>query len=514
MATFRNAALASLVMLQSLHAVSAVDCEVDRCPAELEGGSDEVSQLQVNKAGPSVTEAVVSAQTPAEASLDDFQLAPEESLLAPDMASELARVLPQIFPNHSEEVESEACFLPNDCSPKLYKNVDHFNVYPPKDKETQCLDGSDYYFTVRAGKSKKLHIHFEGGGSCWDPLSYNLVFPFHSGADGHLCYQSVSELNYTSGMMDRSNPDNPWKDHSFIIINYCSGDMHGGHADRSWNLQIRPLRMSPVKIRGVDNAWSAIKYGQENFPELDQLTVSGSSAGSLGVQMWSNKVLDLFSRRSQDIVVIGDSFVGVIYPPGQQLTAEAKLMRKWDLCQPSVLTKGQVRLCKEGKLLMADMWSQAMKSYPKVKFVSLNSKGDIGQILFEKAFEATSGTLRGLLMTEYEYYKFASLQLKEWYKKHSNFHVFQVDGEQHVFLEEYVATATPLGPTGPSGPLGITMNKWLGSLVNGHAEASPRTVCEGEAVRLTIFTHPPKNITYCAESLTDLDWHAAKSQGI
>merc|ERR1719188_1684355 len=117
----------------------------------------------------------------------------------------------------------------------------------------------------------------------------------------------------------------------------------------------------------------------------------------------------------------------------------------------------------------------------------MNSKMDFVQILFEKAFEATQLNLRGALMTKGQFYKYASLQLKEWYKE-ENFHTYLVDGDQHTFLPRFMDTATPESPKG--GTVKPAMIKWLHQIVHhrSNGRSALRTVCFGPSYPINNYT--------------------------
>jgi hypothetical protein len=261
------------------------------------------------------------------------------------------------------------------------------------------------------------------------------------------------------GAFNTSDAENPWQDYSFLIVNYCSGDFHGGDADQQWG-----ALFSTVKFRGVANSLSALEYGLKNFPKLQKLTVSGSSAGSLAVQLWSKKVLDLFAGRSEDIFVVADSFLGVLYPPSKVQEQEAYLYRTWNMCNPKVLDPDQVQGCSEGKLLLAEVWLRAMSKYPDVRFAATNSKTDFTQITFARAFEVTQLTVPGAVMGNGVFYKYAALQLEDWFERRSNFHSYLVQGHFHTFLPQAMCTATP-GSAGGDGSR-PRMIDWLAELVN------------------------------------------------
>jgi len=497
MAVFGTSSVIGHLALFRLGAATAADvCSGISCAAmSAEAATDEVSQLQLPPAedrGPSFVQGGEN-ENPYRQGFPGLA----GDWLNPDSIGSLNDGLVKVGVGHTL-LGAKNCTYGKDggsmihCSPDEVAENQYLNVFPGA--STQCLDGSDYYFTFRRGDPKKLIIHFQGGGACWDALSFNLDLTIN-GSRFQACYHSVEPMDHTTGIHDRRASDNPWADYSILVINYCSGDMHGGSNDYYW----RFLNLDPVKIRGFENAMSGISWALAHFGSLDQLTISGSSAGSLGIQLWSRYVLNHFHSRSKDAVVIGDSFVGVLFPPWAVLSSEAKIINTWNMCNKLLMTRQQYYKCKQGRMLLADLWQDAMKEFRTARFSSVQSKVDHTQLFFEKAFEATSLRPVGALMTQTQFLKYASLQMKQWFKNNPNYFVYQVNGDQHTFLPERFLQATPTMPNG-GGTDEPSMAQWLTDLVQLTNGPKHRTVCTGEPFTVTQFSKLP-NITLCARML-------------
>jgi len=354
-------------------------------------------------------------------------------------------------------------------------------VYPGG--KTTCLDGSDYYFEVVAGNPEKLHIHFQGGGACWDWLS------FTKGGCSTRSYPMKPE-----GVFNLSDPLNPLGNYSYIAINYCSGDMHAGDTVQFWN-------WTWVQQRGYENAYSAIKYGLSQFPKLTNLAITGSSAGSLGVQVWSGKVLELFADRKADVAVVADSFMGVIWPPEMTDKSEAWLFGKFKMCNPGLLTSAaQCKQCHAGNLLVEDLYLDAMKSNRDSRFSAVNSKSDFVQVVFEKAFELTAEfNVRGLFMTQGQFYKAMSLMLVDWLKQ-PNFKSYLVQSRAHTYLpNNNTYFASPVGNQNATGDPNFI--DWLTDFISPSKDAAT-SVCYGPSKKIGRLTPVTKEeVEYCAAGL-------------
>ena len=100
------------------------------------------------------------------------------------------------------------------------------------------------------------------------------------------------------------NPD--FSNYTLVEILYCSGDVHGGNASRSYG----------AVQTGAENTAAVLNWIKRQNLSLDDLIITGCSAGSVGAQIWAEYILSNFHAKSS--AVIPDSFVGV-FPPGSQV---------------------------------------------------------------------------------------------------------------------------------------------------------------------------------------------------
>ena len=65
------------------------------------------------------------------------------------------------------------------------------------------------------------------------------------------------ELAEYRGIFDRSNPENPFKDFSVIVVPYCTGDVHIGDASRRYG---DDPSSRPVAHRGYRNVAAVLGW--------------------------------------------------------------------------------------------------------------------------------------------------------------------------------------------------------------------------------------------------------------
>ncbi len=133
-----------------------------------------------------------------------------------------------------------------------------------------CMDGSPYHFFAKRGSVNKLLVYYQGGGACWDQLTCSVpTCDTRVDPDG-----SDNPNNFSSGFADLSDPRNPFRDWHILFVPYCSCDIHFGDAAQDYPLH--------VEHRGYHNARVAEKYARENFPDPEEVFVTGTSAGAYG----------------------------------------------------------------------------------------------------------------------------------------------------------------------------------------------------------------------------------------
>ena len=208
--------------------------------------------------------------------------------------------------------------LDNDCQLDTLPVDTSTLINPSEEFGTSCIDGGNYHFQVfpsphltDTDMKNDVLIYFQGGGACWDKLSYDMS----------LCSKTAG-AQATTGLFCRngscnSKETNPYEDYTIIHVTYCSGDAHVGQTDRpEWS------KRHNVTQRGAPNAQSAIRYITSQRVLMEQgvgkLAIMGCSAGSLGSQAWADEVLyEMDDIGFESSVVIPDSYAGV-FPEGSE----------------------------------------------------------------------------------------------------------------------------------------------------------------------------------------------------
>lgn len=171
-------------------------------------------------------------------------------------------------------------------------------------------NGNDWEATpwkmwARKGSVNKLLIYFQGGGACWNNLTCgaNQCDLTVDAGDDPNNFGDGSGL----GLMDTTNPDNPFADWHKVFVPYCTCDIHWGNGVGRYPGLLTPTPV--VEHRGRVNAAFAEKYAREHFINPDQIMVAGSSAGGLGAIFNSLWIHEAFP--SSQILTLGDAAAGI-----------------------------------------------------------------------------------------------------------------------------------------------------------------------------------------------------------
>lgn len=270
-------------------------------------------------------------------------------------------------------------------------------------------------FQVIPGDHDNLLIFFQGGGGCWDE---------RSSAMG-LCKQNVT-YDGAEGIFDRNNSLNPFRDYTIVTVGYCTGDAHAGNATHSW----KSLPGGRAMQVGYINARAVVNWAKDNFGGriLNSLVLTGSSAGSLGVQMWAKTLLTEFQYA--DAAVIADSFAGV-FPTGLQ----GPMLHRFGACETGLLDGSLLSDCNGRKIQIQSVYEDAMIHFPQVAFANIDSKVDQVQIAYYEAIRRSFGDMLVDPITPVQFAG-AVTAVYQRYADRENWVSYAVNSKQHMFLPE------------------------------------------------------------------------------
>ncbi|MFO0755209.1 MAG: pectin acetylesterase-family hydrolase [Byssovorax sp.] len=181
----------------------------------------------------------------------------------------------------------------------------------------KCRDGSPTGFGIRkrAG-SKRLYIYLEGGGACFngDTCTISLA------AFGKGAFDAWASSVGNTGVFNAGNADNPVKDWNAVYVPYCTADIHGGDAPDT-NVPLEPAFQHQDFV-GYENVGLYLRRLVPTFPDLEQVLLTGISAGGFGAAYNYDRVATAFCPTQ--VALIDDSG-----PPMSDTYLAPCLQKKW-----------------------------------------------------------------------------------------------------------------------------------------------------------------------------------------
>lgn len=322
-----------------------------------------------------------------------------------------------------------------------------------------------------------------------------------------MCFHSVTSQRST-GVFDKSDDRNPWKAHTVLHINYCSGDGHVGNTSHFYCNAGEDNKSCPeYKQKGYLNARAAIDWIKAQMDKsLSSLIVSGSSAGAIGTHLWANTLFAEFSidgRSYAHGAAIVDSYVGLA-PEG----VVPQIILSFGLCDTGLLTDHLKTACEDGgdisKLTVQTVFEEAMAAYPSNAFALINSKTDAVQNVYYKASAIAFGKPEAALLKPQQYYRLVNSVL-ERYNKYQNFIAYLVEGSQHTFLPANLCDFYEAGVKGKDAgsPAGIPMMyTWVRQLTLDQAEVAVSMECYGPGLEKAVWGKRTfEDVAYCDNAL-------------
>jgi len=167
--------------------------------------------------------------------------------------------------------------------------------------DTICSRGTPFVYFVHPGTVNRLVVYFQGGGACWSHATCSLGLAKETAGD------SDNPGQAESGIFDLDNPDNPFKDWSFVFIPYCTGDVHWGDNTQTYTAGDEDI---VIHHKGFVNVSAVLDWIQANFEEPEKIFVSGCSAGSYGSIVGAAYIHELYP--DVPLYELGDAGAGVI----------------------------------------------------------------------------------------------------------------------------------------------------------------------------------------------------------
>ena len=155
-------------------------------------------------------------------------------------------------------------------------------------------DGSEWHGIFRKGTENKVVVYFFGGGVSITPETSEGGKKFY--ATTMLAQDFVAQ-----GGIGSNTEENPFKDWSFIVIPYATGDFHAGTGIYEGK--------KTVYHTGYNNYSAYIEQIKPYVGEPDTLLVTGFSAGGFATSLLADDVIDRFPSAKNVTVCVDSSLL-------------------------------------------------------------------------------------------------------------------------------------------------------------------------------------------------------------
>ncbi|KAG2783451.1 hypothetical protein JG687_00006008 [Phytophthora cactorum] len=309
---------------------------------------------------------------------------------------------------------------------------------------------STYFFQVFPAPEQsktKLMLYFQGGGACIDDDTC---------AFGLQCIFETFTANarpLSTGVLNRSNDENLFNDYNIVHLPYCTGDLHiGSRVDHITDSPLYALLDMPECLGhnmtlhqvGYNNTKAVLDWALENYPNPEEIIISGYSAGALGAQALSALVADTWQVEENNIrySVLSDSYVGVL---PSDYTA-GKLISYYGSCELDLKVAAELwDRCDDNDLTVTEMMSYMIESVPAAQWLFLNSMYDETQRYFYQLVEeGILGYPFTNLISGEDFYSNLTAIIDVYKNISDEVSTFYVNRSQHVYLtvNDYYHNAT------------------------------------------------------------------------
>jgi hypothetical protein len=188
---------------------------------------------------------------------------------------------------------------------------DHIPLFHlPVSSGAKCIDGSQPAFYYRQSSSpeaiSKWHIHFEGGGWCWDlPWCNNRADTYYGSSKSYPSCLPPSSMN----QKDIFSTDPRLNPHIYnwqtVHVKYCDGTSYASNS-------VATYKNRKLYFKGQLNRDTTILYllHQLNMRNATEILISGCSAGGLAVYMGIDRMADLIHSVNPRATVRGLALSG------------------------------------------------------------------------------------------------------------------------------------------------------------------------------------------------------------
>lgn len=193
----------------------------------------------------------------------------------------------------------------------LPENPEEMKWYKVPLEKGMAGDGSEYHIYIKKASSENLCVFLSGGGVAYN--EYTAARPVTGGkvAAGLPNYYwnnlrpFTQIMNINVGITDIFTDKNPFKEWSFVVITYATGDFHVGNNEYPYKGE--DGQDNVLHFHGYINFLESMKVAKKLFPNPKRLLIAGNSAGAFAVPALAGEIADDYYPNTKNITLFSDS---------------------------------------------------------------------------------------------------------------------------------------------------------------------------------------------------------------
>ena len=183
--------------------------------------------------------------------------------------------------------------------PELKEDPEIGKWYRITPENTLSSDGSEWHGIFRKGSENKVVVYFFGGG-----VSIN--GETSEGGTKFFATNMLAQDFVAQGGIGSNVTENPFKDWTFIVIPYASGDFHSGTGEYHYSKNNEDVT---VYHNGYNNYSAFLAIAKKYISEPDTLLITGFSAGGFATSLLSDDVIDHFPKANNITICVDSSLL-------------------------------------------------------------------------------------------------------------------------------------------------------------------------------------------------------------
>lgn len=164
---------------------------------------------------------------------------------------------------------------------------------------TKSSDGSEWHGLIRIGTENKVVVYFFGGGASINGYTSERGTEFFATT-------TKAQDFVASGGIGNNAEDNPFKDWTFLVLPYASGDFHSGTGEYHYT---DGGKEKIVYHNGYNNYSAFMDTIKPYVGQPDTLLVTGFSAGGFATSLLADDVIDRFPSAENTTVCVDSSLL-------------------------------------------------------------------------------------------------------------------------------------------------------------------------------------------------------------